>query len=84
MPVGAALARDNEGTCLPPLWAPRAGKERRGPGRTAVSWTTPANGKPVQPEQERSAPQVVSEPDPPYDSDKQQRPGLEADMRTAP
>ncbi|CAM5316478.1 Putative oxidoreductase YghA OS=Streptomyces griseorubiginosus OX=67304 GN=yghA PE=3 SV=1 [Streptomyces griseorubiginosus] len=38
----------------------------------------------MQPEQERSAPQVVSEPDPPYDSDKQQRPGLEADMRTRP
>ncbi|CAM5540986.1 SDR family oxidoreductase OS=Streptomyces violarus OX=67380 GN=FHS41_005067 PE=3 SV=1 [Streptomyces violarus] len=32
----------------------------------------------MQPEQERSAPQVVSEPDPPYDSDKQQRPGLES------
>ncbi|MFG1664651.1 SDR family oxidoreductase [Streptomyces sp. Y7] len=35
-------------------------------------------------EQEASAPQVVSEPAPPYDSDKQQRPGLEADMRSAP
>ncbi|GAA2477206.1 SDR family oxidoreductase [Streptomyces longisporus] len=38
----------------------------------------------MQPEQEPSAPQVISEPVPPYDSDKQQRPGLEADMRTAP
>jgi hypothetical protein len=38
----------------------------------------------VQPEQEKSVPQVVSEPDPPYDSDKQRRPGLEADMRTKP
>ncbi|MFE8992317.1 SDR family oxidoreductase [Streptomyces collinus] len=38
----------------------------------------------MQPEQEKSAPQVVSEPDPPYDSDKQQRPGLEAEMRSKP
>ncbi|MER5830403.1 hypothetical protein ABT116_06120 [Streptomyces sp. NPDC002130] len=38
----------------------------------------------MQPEQEKSAPQVVSEPDPLYDSDKQARPGLEADMRTEP
>ncbi|UUU19082.1 SDR family oxidoreductase [Streptomyces sp. DSM 40750] len=41
-------------------------------------------GKTLQPDQEPSAPQVVSEPAPPYDSDKQQRPGLEADMRTRP
>jgi hypothetical protein len=38
----------------------------------------------LQPEQEPSAPQFTSEPVPPYYSDKQQRPGLEADMRTAP
>ncbi|MEV6319318.1 SDR family NAD(P)-dependent oxidoreductase [Streptomyces sp. NPDC051776] len=30
------------------------------------------------------APQVVSEPAPPYDSDKQEPPGLEARMRTLP
>jgi NAD(P)-dependent dehydrogenase (short-subunit alcohol dehydrogenase family) len=33
---------------------------------------------------EQPAPQVTAEPSPPYDSDKQRRPGLEADMRTAP
>ncbi|MGW2383254.1 SDR family oxidoreductase [Streptomyces sp. NPDC001658] len=38
----------------------------------------------MQPEPEHTAPQVVSEPVPPYDSQKQQWPGLEADMRTAP
>ncbi|MFF6951102.1 SDR family NAD(P)-dependent oxidoreductase [Streptomyces iakyrus] len=38
----------------------------------------------MQPEQEKSAPQVVSEPHPPYDSDKQQRPGPEAAMRSEP
>ncbi|WP_374200266.1 hypothetical protein [Streptomyces sp. AC555_RSS877] len=38
----------------------------------------------MQSEHEDSAPQVVSEPAPPYDSDKQKWPGLEADMRTAP
>ncbi|MGP4000869.1 SDR family oxidoreductase [Streptomyces sp. 8N706] len=36
------------------------------------------------PEHEQSASQVVSEPTPPYDSDKQQWPGRESDMRTAP
>ncbi|MEU9919535.1 hypothetical protein [Streptomyces sp. NPDC051001] len=38
----------------------------------------------LQPEQEPSAPEFTSEPVPPYDSDKQQRPGLAADMRTPP
>ncbi|MDX2602592.1 SDR family oxidoreductase [Streptomyces caniscabiei] len=38
----------------------------------------------MQSEHRGTAAQVVSEPAPPYDSDKQQRPGLEADMRTAP
>ncbi|MEU0073557.1 SDR family oxidoreductase [Streptomyces sp. NPDC006332] len=38
----------------------------------------------MQSENEETAPQVVSEPAPPYDSQKQQWPGLEADMRTAP
>ncbi|WNZ13622.1 hypothetical protein [Streptomyces sp. 11x1] len=33
---------------------------------------------------EQPAPQVTAEPSPPYDSDKRRRPGLEADMRTAP
>ncbi|WP_307035606.1 hypothetical protein [Streptomyces canus] len=41
-------------------------------------------GNTLRPEQEPSAPQVTSEPAPSYDSDKQPRPGLEADMRTAP
>ncbi|MEU9270079.1 SDR family oxidoreductase [Streptomyces sp. NPDC048251] len=38
----------------------------------------------LQSEHEQPTPQVVSEPAPPYDSDKQKRPGLEADMHTAP
>lgn len=38
----------------------------------------------MQSEPEETAPQVVSEPAPPYDSDKQEWPGLEADMRSAP
>lgn len=44
----------------------------------------PGERNPVQSDHEQRAPQVVSEPDPPYDADKQKRPGLEADMRTAP
>ncbi|MFD9116459.1 SDR family NAD(P)-dependent oxidoreductase [Streptomyces bottropensis] len=38
----------------------------------------------LQPEPEHPAPQVVAEPAPPYDTDKQRRPGLETGMRTAP
>ncbi|MGW0843966.1 SDR family oxidoreductase [Streptomyces sp. NPDC002787] len=38
----------------------------------------------MQSKHEQAVPQVAAEPTPPYDSDKQRRPGLEADMRTAP
>lgn len=38
----------------------------------------------LQSQHEQREPQVTAEPAPPYDSDKQRRPGLEADMRTAP
>ncbi|MDX3697236.1 hypothetical protein PV726_44935 [Streptomyces europaeiscabiei] len=38
----------------------------------------------MQSQHEQREPQVTAEPAPPYDSDKQRRPGLEADMRTAP
>jgi hypothetical protein len=71
------------GTCPPPSWESGPGKDgAAGAAGRAVDNT--GEGEVVQPEQEKSAPQVVSEPDPPYDSDKQQRPGLEAEMRTEP
>lgn len=38
----------------------------------------------LQSKHEQPVPQVSDEPTPPYDSDKQRRPGLEADTRTAP
>ncbi|GAA2765377.1 hypothetical protein GCM10010103_44180 [Streptomyces paradoxus] len=83
IPVGASHPFRAAGTCLPPSWERGPGKDgAAGEAGRAVDDT--GKGVAVQPEQEKSAPQVVSEPDPPYASDKQRRPGLEAEMRTEP
>ncbi|MFJ3621475.1 hypothetical protein ACIPSH_25480 [Streptomyces iakyrus] len=83
IPVRASHPFRAAGTCPPPSWERGPGKDgAAGAAGRAVDDT--GNGEAVRPEQEKSAPQVVSEPDPPYESDKQQRPGLEAAMRTEP